>query len=342
MTVVIDESQMAANPNVKRTKALKALCKRVPHVLALSGTPLVNRPIELQPILQLIRPDLFASRWDYAHRYCAPKWSPWGWQYTGASHLDELHEILSSEVMVRRLKADVMKELPPKTRSVIPVPLSDMNEYRRANLDFAAWLTRLDPVAARRALKAETLTKIGYLLRLAAKLKLPFVIQWINKWLEDCDEKLAVFAIHRQMIEALQEGCKARSVIVDGSVTGRHRHDVVRAFQNDRSIRLLIGNIQAAGVGITLTAANTVVFTEVAWRPGDHTQAEDRCHRIGTTEPVFIYYLVGVDTVDEKLCELVQRKQEVLSATLDGRTGETDLDIYSMLIRRLRDDANGQ
>lgn len=334
--VLVKNCQYAANPNAKRTRALKALCKGVPHLLALSGTPLVNRPIELQPVLQLVRPDLFPSRWDYAHRYCAPKWTPWGWKYTGASNLPELHEVLSREVMVRRLKTDVLKELPPKTRSVIPVPLSDVNEYRRADLDFAAWLTRQDPAAARRALKAETLTKIGYLLRLAARLKLPFVIEWINEWLGDCDEKLVVFAVHRQMIEALREGCKARSVVVDGSVTGRRRHDVVRAFQNDRGIRLLIGNMQAAGVGITLTAASTVAFAEVAWRPGDHTQAEDRCYRIGTTEPVFIHYLVGVDTVEEKLCKLIQQKQEVISSVLDGKIGTGDLDVYNQLLRELR------
>ena len=141
------------------------------------------------------------------------------------------------------------------------------------------------------------------------------------------------------MIEALQQGCKCRSVVIDGGVTGRRRHDIVRAFQNDRKIRMLIGNIQAAGVGITLTAASTVVFCEMAWRPGDHTQAEDRCHRIGTTEPVFCYYLVAHDTVEEKLCKLVQQKQEVLTATLDGRVGGVDLDVYRLLLKELKKNA---
>ncbi len=334
-TVVLDECHYLQSGRTRRTKAATELCKGIPGVLALSGTPLLNRPIELYPVLHLLRPKVWSSRWWFVQKYCNPRWTPWGWNYKGATNADELHESLSREVMVRRLKSDVLSELPPKLREVIPVPTSDPDEYRRADLDFAAWLHRQDPAKAKRSLKAEAMVKVGYLLRLAARLKLPAAVEWINDFLDGGDEKLVVFARHRAMIDGLRQGCRAKSVTVDGAVTGRKRAAMVDAFQTDSGVRLLLGNIQAAGVGITLTAACHVAFAEMAWRPGDHTQAEDRCHRIGTTRTVWSHYLVARGTVEEKLCGIVQQKQETLSAVLDGGRVEGDLDVLDLLLKEM-------
>ena len=334
-TIICDECQMTMSPRAIRSKATRALCRGVPHVLALSGTPLVNRPIELFTTLNIIRPDVWKNRWSYGHRFCGPKWTPWGYKFQGASHTSELNESLLSTCMIRRRKADVLPELPTKVREVIPIPMSDPAEYRRAKDDFLNWLRRQDPVKAQRASHAQTLVKIGCLKRLAARLKLRYVVEWIERFLENTDEKLVVFAVHRKMIEALQRRCPAKSLVIDGTVTGRKRAAVVDRFQRDSEVRVLIGNIQAAGVGITLTAANNVVFAELPWRPGDCTQAEDRCHRIGTTQTVWVTYLVAHDTIEELLCELIQHKQGMLSATLDGGPTEGDIDLFTQLMRML-------
>jgi SWI/SNF-related matrix-associated actin-dependent regulator 1 of chromatin subfamily A len=331
--VVLDEVQNISNPSAKRSKAAKQLCRGVPRVLALSGTPILTRPIELFHPLSILCPDQFNSRWKFIHRYCGPRLTPWGWEFKGASHTNELHQLLVDSCLVRRRKVDVLKDLPKKSRIVVPLPLSNTSEYARAEADFVRWLHGIDPDKAKRAAKAEGMTKVGYLLQLAAELKLTYVHEWIQNFLADSDEKLVVFAIHRKVLDELQSNCKFKSSRIDGSTTHRGRQVIVNQFQTDNTVRVLFGNIKAAGVGITLTAAHTVATVEMAWRPGDHDQADDRCYRIGTTEEVNCYYLVAKGTVEEKLCRICQKKQGTVSSILDGGPMPEDTDIYDQLLR---------
>jgi len=337
-TLILDETQYIANRATKRTRACTQLGRKAKHVLALSGTPLVNRPAELWPTLHIIRPDIYKSFWSYAQRYCRPRRTPWGWDYSGASNTDDLHRKLTRTGMVRRLKRDVLRDLPDKMRSVVPVPITDMKEYVMARDNFISWLKqrRADRVVT--AQKAEQLTKIGYLLRLCAKLKLKSVVEWCNEFLDDSDEKLVIFAVHRKMIEALNRRVGGgKHVIVDGSVTGRMRKIAVDQFQRDPKTRVFIGNIKAAGVGITLTAASNVAFAELYWRPGDFTQAEDRCHRIGAESTVWAHYLVAHGTIEERLAQIIQEKQQVIRDVLDGDrvVEEDDLNVWDQLVREM-------
>ncbi len=334
--IVLDECQYCMSPKSIRTKAARDLCRRVPHVLALSGTPLVNRPIELFPTLNILRPSKFTSRFSFGMAYCAGRRGYRGWDFNGASKTEELHQLLLDTVMVRRRKADVLKDLPAKVRQIVPVDIRDRSEYLRAEADFISWLRKQDPNAAVRASRAEAVTKAGYLLRLAAKLKCRAVYGWVNDWLADTDEKMVLFAVHTKMIEALKRNIKTKIVTIDGSVTGRNRQHAVDQFQNDRKTRLLIGNVTAAGVGLNLTAASTVAFAELPWQPGAVTQAEDRCHRIGQTGSVLCYYLVAHGTVEEKRATIIQKKQNVLSAVLDGGRVDGDLDVFDDFLETLK------
>jgi len=333
--VVLDECQYLAHPQTIRTKAVRQLCKGVPHVLALSGTPLVNRPIELFPVLNILRPGTFSSRFSFGLEYCGGRRGRWGWEFKGATKTGELHELLTSKVMIRRRKQDVLKELPNKIRQVVPVDIKKPSEYRKAQDDFIGWLQTQDPAAAVRAKRAQAVTRAGYLLRLAARLKCKAVVDWVNEWLNDTDEKLVLFAVHTKMIEALHRRIEAKSVVVDGSHSGKDRKHAVEQFQRDSRTRLLIGNIQAAGVGLNLTQASTVAFAELPWQPGAVTQAEDRCHRIGQDQPVWIHYLVAHGTVEEGRCRIIQAKQNVLSSVLDGGRVEGDLDVFEEFIQQL-------
>lgn len=335
-TIIFDECQYLLNRRSQRTKACTALGRVAKHVIALSGTPLVNRPAELWPTLHILRPDIYSSFWSFAQRFCKPRRTPWGWSYDGASNLDILHSTLRRTCMVRRLKTEVLKDLPEKMRCVVPVEISDRKEYELARDDFMGWLKQRQADRVVSASRAQQLTQIGYLLRLCAKLKFRAVAEWCNKFLDETDEKLVIFAVHTKMIEALNRRVEGnRHVIVDGSVTGRDRKIAVDQFQRDPRTRVFIGNIKAAGVGLNLTAANTVAFAELYWRPGDHTQAEDRCHRIGTVKTVWAYYLTAANTIEEKLAKIIQEKQQVIRTVLDGGVQDEDLNIFDQLIEEL-------
>lgn len=276
--IILDECHYLAGRSSRRTRATRALCLGVPYTLALSGTPMTNRPAELWPTLNILRPDLFPSFWPYAREYCKPRLTRWGsWDVRGAANLEKLHGLLCQHVMLRKRKSEVIKDLPPKVRSIVPVAMSDPKEYDLANRNFLCWMRENAPGKVQTAARAESLVKLGYLKRLAAQLKMEAVMEWIDNYLAESDDKLVVFAVHKKIIAALRERYHKTCVVIDGSTSERDRKSAVYRFQEDSDIRVFIGNIKAAGVGLTLTAASTVVFVEVSWTPGEQVQGEDRC-----------------------------------------------------------------
>lgn len=333
--IIIDEVHLQKNRKAKRTKAIQQLTKGKKHIIAISGTPLLNRPSELFTTLKLLWPYKFYSFWNYAFRYCKPFQSRWGWNFNGAENLEELHGILKQIGMIRRLKADVLKELPDKIRTVVQLPICKKSEYYDAVNNFLDWLGKQDPNKAERAARAEKLVKIGYLKRLAAKLKMKYVIQWVENFLEDSNEKLVLFCCHKNIIKRLQKHFPKNSVFIDGSVKSKDRDIAVQKFQTDPSVRLFFGNIKAAGEVITLTAAATLAFVELDFVPAKHAQAEDRIHRIGQKSVTNFYYLVAKGTIEEHLCEIIQEKQKVISAVLDGDDSINTINVYDLLERTL-------
>ncbi len=318
--IILDEVHYIKNRETKRTKYVKKLCKGIPYIIGMSGTPITNRPAELFPILNLIRPDLYKSFFPFAWRYCKPKKTPWGWDFKGSDNLNELHTKLRKTCMIRRLKRDVLTELPAKRRQMIPIAI-DLSKYSLAEFDFPKT-------------QAYQLVKMGYLKRLAGLLKLRASMKWIDDFLEQSDSKLVVFAIHKQILKPLWERYKGTCVIIHGAITNKKRQNAIDKFQKCRKTRLFLGNIQAAGVGINLTAADTMAFVEMSWTPGEHTQAEDRIHRIGQTRSTTYYYLVAQGTIEEDLCRIIQKKQAILETILDG--GEShDINIFDQLVEAI-------
>lgn len=337
-TLVLDECQNLINRTAKRTKAVRRLASNVEHVIALSATPLMNRPSELWVILNILRPDLFPSFSTYAWEYCEPYYGKWGWEYKGATNLDQLHAILTKNLMVRYRKSDVLKDLPSKMRAVVPCELDKAGkaEYRKARDDFYTWLTQQDPGKLTSAKRAGAMGKVGYLLRLVARLKLRSVVNWANDFLANSDEKLVLFAYHTKMIEALQRRVKAKSVVISGAVTGRARSAAVEQFSKDPRTRLSINQLQAGGVGLNgFTVAATLGFSELWWRPGDFLQAADRLHRIGQVSTVWENWLVARGTIEERLCKVLQEKQSSLSAALDGGDTQHDIDVFDLLLKEV-------
>lgn len=226
--------------------------------------------------------------------------------------------------MLRRLKSEVLTELPEKTRAFLPIELDNETEYCTAENNFIDFVAKTKGnAAAHRASNAVALAEIEGLKQLAVRGKLQACIAWVRDFLE-VDGKLVVFCTHRFVVDALMEEFKDVAVKVDGSVTGENRQKAVDAFQTNTNVRLFVGNVKAAGVGITLTAASNVAFIELPWTPGEVTQAEDRLHRIGQRNSVTVYYLLAQSTIEERIARLIDRKRKVLDSVLDGRETEQE------------------
>jgi hypothetical protein len=331
--VVLDESHYCKNPRAQRTQASQRLAEAVPSdgiVLALTGTPLMNRPPELISQLRILgRLGDFGSGAQFGQRF------------RGSDAHQRLHWHLRARCFARRLKAEVLPQLPAKTRAVVPVALDNEPEYRLAEQDVIAWL-RSQPLDLREvdakvaaALRAERLVRLNALKRLAARGKLHAALHWIHDFLSS-GEPLVVFARHREIQHALLERFPD-ALHVLGEDSQRARDQAVRAFQGpegDES-RLIVCSIEVAGQGITLTRASHVAFLELDWTPAKHDQAEDRCHRIGQQDAVNVTYLLAADTIDETIATLLERKRAVIGAVTDGRE-EEERGVVDALVAELR------
>ena len=333
--LVLDECHAIKNRRAIRTKAIKRIAKEIDHIICLSGTPIINRPVEIYNSISLINPELFPSFFKYAKEYCGATHNGFGWDFSGATHTDNLHKKLVGSVMLRRLKKDVLKELPEKTRTVIPMELDNPEEYKIVAKDFIKWLKEQDPDKAERAERAETLTRIEILKQVAIKNKMKSCIDWIKQYLET-ENKLVVFATHKQTTQAIISAFPEISVRLEGGMDGNEKQKSVDRFQNDKRTRLFVGNIKAAGVGLTLTASSNTCFVELGWTPGEHDQAEDRVHRIGQeADSVNAYYLIADGTIENQIIELLDKKRKVLADVLDGRTLLEDSSMLNSLLKTL-------
>lgn len=318
--LVLDECHYIKNNKALRTKAARALAKASERVICLSGTPVVNRPIEFYNAIRIVsKGKLFPNFWDYARRYCDAYHNGYGWNFKGSSNEGELHRILTSTIMIRRTKQEVLQDLPPKLRSFVPLELTNRDEYRKAEIAYLSWMLEQGKDASR----VNHLAKIEALRQLACAGKLPDALEWIEDFL-DSGKKLVVFAHHRSVVGAVYEKFRHCAVKVDGSTSLADRDSAVRSFNGDDRVRLFVGNIKAAGVGISLTAASSVAFLELPWSPGELVQAEDRCHRIGQKDCVNVYYLLTVGTIEEWMANLLDEKARTLSAVLDGRDDDAE------------------
>ncbi|MFA5934930.1 MAG: DEAD/DEAH box helicase, partial [Candidatus Paceibacterota bacterium] len=321
--LIMDEIHYAKSSATKRTKAVKQLAKGIHHVIGLSGTPIVNRPIEAYNALTIINSAAIPNFKTFTTRYCAAKHNGFGWDFTGASNTEELHKLLIHAFMIRRKKSDVLKDLPDKQTCFVPIELDNEEEYFRAEKDFINYMkSTYGSQAAIKASNAETLVQINILRQLAIQGKMAGVIDWIKDFIES-GEKLVVFATHIKTIDKLMEAFPTGSVRFDGTVNQTNRNANVSKFQNDPDIKLFFGMLDTegkpAGVGITLTAAWSTATVEHQWSPGVHDQADDRTHRIGQKNACTNYKLMAANTIDEKFAILIDKKRIIIDSVLDGK-----------------------
>ena len=337
--IIGDEIQKIANPEAKRAQAFIQLAAPIPSCILLSGTPIKNRTKEFYNALSMVDPETFKSRYTYMHRYCDPKLKSVPkkgggfmsiWTFDGCTNWEELHQKIS-KVVIRRTKAEVLPELPKKIKCIIPLASEKkaFNEYLEAESTFKTWVER-----DKEADRTQTKLHIEHLKQLAYLCKRNAAINWINDYL-DSDEKLVVITHHKAVIADLEQAFRGRCVTVDGSTKDKEAQK--EKFWKDPSIKIFIGQYQAAGVGLNLQCASAVCFVEFPWTPGDAAQCEDRVHRMGqTASSVYAYYLIAEGTIDLRVAELLISKNKDAQKVLDGKEGTGffgDNEILSELLK---------
>ncbi|CAK8563885.1 unnamed protein product [Lathyrus sativus] len=320
--VIADESHFLKNAQAKRTTASLPVIKKAKYAILLSGTPALSRPIELFKQLEALYPDVYKNVHEYGNRYC--KGGVFG-LYQGASNHEELHNLMKATSMIRRLKNDVLSELPVKRRQQVFLDLAD-KDMKQINILFRELeRVKLKIKAANSQEEVESLkfaekNLINKIYTDSAEAKIPAVLDYVGTVIEaGC--KFLIFAHHLSMIDAIHEFLlkkKVGCIRIDGGTPSGSRQQLVTEFQEKDSIKAAVLSIKAGGVGLTLTAASTVLFAELSWTPGDLIQAEDRVHRIGQVSSVNIYYLLANDTVDDIMWDVVQSKLDNLGQMLDG------------------------
>ena len=344
--MVIDEAHYLKNPDARRTRVVfgytppkskqskQALLTPIPakSIAGLTGTPIPSRPIEGWTLFHALDPVAFPSFMGYAKRYCNATQGYHGWDFSGSSNLLELQEKLRASFMVRRLKKDVLTELPPKRRQII--------ELEARASDKAAIKAEWDAYNARQDNEAELIdaiikendeayktavnnmaeaskvafTAMSKVRHDTAVSKVDRVIDFLENALES--GPVVCMAHHREVVDSITDHFKERAVKLYGGMSKEDKNQSVEDFQSGKA-DLFVGSISAAGVGLTLTRSSTVVFAELDWVPGNVTQAEDRCHRIGQKDSVNVIHLVIEGSLDSKIAKTLVEKQEVIDKALD-------------------------
>lgn len=320
--LIVDECQYVKNLETKRSQAVLTLAKSVESMVALSGTPITNRPSEFWPVLHMLKPQIWGARSSFLNRFCGSFQTG----YKGATHTRELNQILNDEVMYRVLKKDVLHELPDKVHTIVPFKI-DLREYRRAEWDFEQFLK-----TSTSKQMAQALQMIGHMRDVAAVSKLEQSVEWISDFLES-GEKLVVFAIHYKIIDRLMDKFGSRAVKLDGRNSMTEKDHSVQKFQSDSRVQLFVGNVEAAGIGIDglQNASSNVAFLELPWVPASIDQASDRLHRFGQKGSVNVYYHIAEETIEERIASALDGKRQVLRSVLDGTDAEEGSLIMGML-----------
>jgi SWI/SNF-related matrix-associated actin-dependent regulator of chromatin subfamily A-like protein 1 len=324
--VIVDESHNLKQKDSQRTALLLPLLQRAHRLVLLSGTPALARPVELWTSLYALAPKVFGTWSAFTNRYCNVTRKHIGRgrfaiDYSGASNVEELNRKLRL-IMVRRLKSVVLTELPPKQRTVIQTCVSN-DRLKSCKEAIERWQSapKDDNFEGQAAMMlAYQETGIG---------KASAVADYVSSvWLPGCQDKILVFAHHTAVLDTIEESINRNNkavghIRIDGSVPASLRAREVRKFQNNTNCRVALLSITAAGVGLTLTAASTVLFAELHWTPGILAQAEDRAHRIGqTASQVHIIYMIDKNkkqSIDSTLWNMLGRKISTVDKVVDGK-----------------------
>lgn len=316
VVLIIDEAHRFKNEKAKRTKVfLKTILPLFSKVIYMSGTPLPNsRPKEIWPILKNTVPKIFGHNFFlFGLKYCGGFKTEFGWDFSGFTNRKEFKHRITRTFMLRQKKE--ILNLPPKIEGILVVgdkePPKEVKALESVILKKYSGEDLIEgKIKQIHGIDGEI--HLATYLRLIGDYKVKFALPIIESILEETNENILIFGVHKDVIKKLQTSLQVwKPLVITGETPKNKRQEIIRTFQEDHDRRVFIGNIQACGVGFTLTKAKRVLFVEFSWVDGDNAQASDRPHRIGQTESVLVQYVVLKDSIDHKRIEVVLNKRRL-------------------------------
>ena len=320
--VVVDEAHYIKNPTAQRTKLINDIAKNVDRLWLLTGTPMTSRPIDYFNLLSLVDSPVSKNWMAYAIRYCAGYQFNAGnrkiWNVTGASNLEELRD-RTSGLTLRRLKENVL-DLPDKI--ITPVYLRLKSKmYEEIMGEYYDWYDKNPEESKSLTVQFTKLTKIRQVI---ADEKISQTIELAENIIEQ-GKKVIIFCNFTDSLNKICEHFGKAAVKVDGAMSKPQRQHSVDSFQESDKIKVFVGNIKAAGVGITLTAAEAVIMNDLSFLPSDHAQAEDRAYRYGQKNNVLVYYPIFENTIEGIIYDILNNKKQVIATVMGDNLNSSDM-----------------
>jgi SNF2 family DNA or RNA helicase len=327
--VIMDEAHMISNPQAQRTKIANDIASKSNRVWLLSGTPMTSRPMNYYNLLNLVDSPVAMNWMAYAKRYCNGFQFSVGkrkvWNVTGASNLDELRERTQTHIL-RRLKEDVL-DLPDKIITPVYLRLKS-KEYEDLMGEYFDWYDRNPDESSSLTVQFSKLMKVR---KVIANEKTKQTIEFVENILEQ-GKKVIIFTNFTDTLQTIYQHFGKQAVYLDGSCSNAVRQQAVDSFQNDDKTRVFVGNLKAAGVGLTLTAAEVVIMNDLSFVPAEHAQAEDRAYRYGQKSNVLVYYPLFENTIEGAIYDILNRKKQIIRTVMGDEQPENTGDIVEEIL----------
>ena len=330
--VILDEAHMISNPQAQRTKIINHFVKNIKRVWLLTGTPMTSRPMNYYNLLNIIESPVAQNWMAYAIRYCQGYQFMAGrrkvWNVTGASNLEELRDRTSKQIL-RRLKEDVL-DLPDKIISPVYLRLKS-KEYEELMGEYYDWFDKHPDEASSLTVQFSKLMKVR---KVISNEKTKQTIEIVENIIEQ-GKKVIVFTNFTDSLQTIYKHFEKQAVYLDGSCSKPHRQKAVDEFQDNEKIKVFVGNIKAAGVGLTLTSAEVVIMNDLSFVPAEHSQAEDRAYRYGQKNNVLVYYPLYENTIEGAIYDILNRKKQIIRTVMGDQLEENIGDVAEEMLNMI-------
>jgi SWI/SNF-related matrix-associated actin-dependent regulator 1 of chromatin subfamily A len=327
--VILDEAHMISNAQAQRTKIINSFVKNIDKVWLLTGTPMTSRPMNYYNLLNIIESPV-AQNWKaYAIRYCQGFQFTAGkrkvWNVSGASNLEELRDRTSKQIL-RRLKEDVL-DLPDKIITPVYLRLKS-KEYEELMGDYYDWYDKNPDESSSLTVQFSKLMKVR---KVIANEKTRQTIEFAENII-DQGKKVIIFTNFTDTLQTIYHHFGKHAVYLDGSCSNSVRQQAVDSFQNDEKIKVFVGNLKAAGVGLTLTSAEAVIMNDLSFVPAEHSQGEDRAYRYGQKSNVLVYYPLFENTIEGAIYDILNKKKEIIRTVMGDQILENVGDVAEEIL----------